>query len=145
MYAKRHSLRTYRNVSPLSGLWLLSSGRPSPTGLRVNAGISAAAVVAIAATAFGSDAGATMKSFGAWAIVSGVVLLGMAIRRRRSTGGQLPLIVSGGLSSIAGLSFILQSGGHNAHLTSIGGYMAFGALLYLLWAFRSQRQMASKR
>jgi uncharacterized membrane protein HdeD (DUF308 family) len=113
--------------------------------LLLNAGVSAAAAVVIAATAFGSDAGAAMKSFGAWAIVSGVILLGMAIRKRRASGGNLPLVVSGGLSTIAGISFIAQSGGHAAHLTNIGGYMALGALFYLLSAFLGRRHLPSDR
>jgi uncharacterized membrane protein HdeD (DUF308 family) len=106
--------------------------------LRVNAAISTAAVVAIAVTGFGSDAGATLASFGAWAAISGAIQLGVAIRRRRSRGGQLPMIVSGGLSTVAGLGFIAQSGGNDAHLTYIGGYMALGALLYLLSALRGR-------
>jgi hypothetical protein len=106
--------------------------------LRVNAAISTAAVVAIAVTGFGSDAGATLASFGAWAAISGAIQFGVAIHRRRSVGGQLPMIVSGGLSTIAGLGFIAQSGGNDAHVTYIGGYMALGALLYLLWALRGR-------
>jgi hypothetical protein len=101
--------------------------------LRVNAAISTAAVFAIAVTGFGSDAGATLASFGAWAAISGAIQFGVAIHGRRSGGGQLPMIVSGGLSTIAGLSFIAQSGGNDAHLTYVGGYMALGGLLYLIW------------
>jgi hypothetical protein len=41
--------------------------------VRVNAAVSAAAVVAIAVTGFGSDAGATLASFGAWAAISGAI------------------------------------------------------------------------
>ena len=106
--------------------------------LRVNAAVSTAAVVAISVTGFGSDAGATLASFGAWAAISGAIQLGVAIHARRSRRGQLPMIVSGGLSTIAGLGFIAQSGGHDAHLTYIAGYMALGALLYLLSALRGQ-------
>lgn len=102
--------------------------------LRVNTAISTAAVIAIAATGFGSDAGTTLASFGAWAAISGAIQFGAAIHRRQSRGGQLPMIVSGGLSTIAGLGFIAQSGGHAARVTYIGGYMALGALLYLLSA-----------
>jgi hypothetical protein len=61
--------------------------------LRVNAAISTAAVVAIAVTGFGSDAGATLASFGAWAAISGAIQFGVAIHQRRSQGGQLPMIV----------------------------------------------------
>ena len=110
--------------------------------LRVNAAISTAAVVAIAVTGFGSDAGATLASFGAWAAISGAIQFSVAIHRRRSRGGQLPMIVSGGLSTIAGLGFIAQSGGNDAHVTYIAGYMALGALFYLLSA---QRRRAHPR
>jgi hypothetical protein len=106
--------------------------------LRVNAAISTAAVVAISVTGFGSDAGATLASFGAWAAISGAIQFGVAIHRRRSRADQLPMIVSGGLSTIAGLGFIAQSGGTDAHLSYIGGYMALGALLYLVWTLRGR-------
>jgi NADH:ubiquinone oxidoreductase subunit 4 (subunit M) len=136
-------IASYPLIDVFASLASATFDRASRTVLRVNAAISAAAVVAIATTGFGSDAGTAMKSFGAWAAVSGVILLGMAIRNRRAAGGQLPLIVSGGLSTIAGISFIAQSGGHAAHLTNIGGYMALGALFYLLWAFLGRRHSPS--
>ncbi len=106
--------------------------------LRINAAIGALAVVAIGATAFGSDAGFTVAAFGAWAAVSGGIQLGVAIHRRRAHGRQLPMIGSGGLSTIAGISFIAASGGEKAHLADLAGYMALGALLFLLWARREK-------
>jgi uncharacterized membrane protein HdeD (DUF308 family) len=113
--------------------------------LRVNAAVSTAAVVAISVTGFGSDAGATLTSFGAWAAISGAIQLGVAIHERRSRGGQLPMIVSGGLSTIAGLGFVAQSGGNDAHLTYIAGYMALGALLYFFSALRGRPRPAQSR
>jgi uncharacterized membrane protein HdeD (DUF308 family) len=107
---------------------------------RVNAAVSTAAVVAIAVAGFGSDAGATLATFGVWAAISGAIQFGVAIHRRRSRGGELPMIVSGGLSTVAGLGFIAQSGGNDAHLSYIGGYMALGALLYLVWALPARAQ-----
>jgi uncharacterized membrane protein HdeD (DUF308 family) len=107
-----------------------SSGR----ALRINAAISTLAVAAIAATAFGVDAGAALAAFGAWAAVSGAIQLALAIRRHRAQGRQLPLIVSGGLSTIAGIAFIAGSGMDHAHLAMVAGYMALGALLFLLSA-----------
>jgi uncharacterized membrane protein HdeD (DUF308 family) len=104
--------------------------------LRVNAAVSALAVVAVSTAAFGSDAGSTLAAFGAWATVSGAIQFGMALHRRRAGGGQLPMIVSGGLSTLAGLSFIAASRNDEAHLATLAGYMAFGAVLYLLWARR---------
>ena len=106
--------------------------------LRINAAISALAIVAIGATAFGADAGATLAAFGVWAAVSGAIQLAVALHRRRTEGRQLPMIVSGGLSTIAGVGFLATSGMDDANLASLGGYMALGALLYLLWAHRSR-------
>jgi uncharacterized membrane protein HdeD (DUF308 family) len=106
--------------------------------LRINAAISALAVAAIGATAFGSDAGATLVAFGSWAAVSGAIQFAVAVQRRRTQRRQLPMLVSGGLSTIAGIGFIASSGMDDAHLAILGGYMALGALLYLLWAHRSR-------
>ena len=106
--------------------------------LRINAAISALAVAAIGAAAFGADAGATLAAFGAWAAVSGAIQLGVAVHGRRASGRELPMIVSGGLSTIAGISFLAASGMDDAHLATVGGYMALGALLYLLWAHRNR-------
>jgi hypothetical protein len=106
--------------------------------VRTNAAISALAVAAIGATAFGADAGATLAAFGALAAVSGAIQLAVAVHRRRAAGRQLPMIASGGLSTIAGNGFLAASGMDDAQLASVGGYMALGALLYLLWAHRSR-------
>ena len=113
--------------------------------LRINAAISALAVAAIGATAFGSDAGATLAAFGSWAAVSGVIQLGVAVHRRRTESRQLPMIVSGGLSTIAGISFLAASGMDHAHLATLGGYMALGGLLYLLSAHRSRTARRAAR
>jgi hypothetical protein len=117
---------------------LLGSTFADARVLRINAAISALAVVWIAIAAFGSDAGATLVAFGAWAAVSGAIQLGIAIHRRRAQGRQLPMIVSGAVSTIAGLSFIAASGDDKANLAALAGYMAVGAFLFLLWARRSQ-------
>ena len=117
---------------------LLASAFADTRVLRINAAVSALATVGIAIATFGSDAGAALVAFGAWAAVSGAIQLGIAIHRRRAEGRQLPMIVSGGLSTVAGLSFIAASGDDKAHIATLGGYMAVGALLYLLWARRGQ-------
>jgi uncharacterized membrane protein HdeD (DUF308 family) len=106
--------------------------------LRVNAVISATAIIALAVTAFGSDAGSTLAAFGAWAALSGAIQFTTAIRRNRAGSRQLTMIISGGLSTIAGLSFIAASNSHSAHLANLAGYMALGAVLYFLSLRRSQ-------
>ncbi|WP_028066824.1 hypothetical protein [Solirubrobacter soli] len=100
----------------------------------VNALISLAASVALAVAAGTSDAGTTLAVFGVWAIVSGAVQLGTAITRR-----ELPMIASGAISTVAGVSFVAGSSQDVAHLTNVAGYAAFGAVLYLIWAARARR------
>ena len=73
------------------------------------------------------------SAFGAWAAVSGAIQLGVAVHRR-AQGRQLPMIVSGGLSTIAGLGFVVASGMDDARLATLAGYMGLGAVLFLLWA-----------
>jgi hypothetical protein len=41
------------------------------------------------------------------------------------------MLISGGLSTLAGISFLSAAGMHDAHLAVLGGYMAAGAVLYL--------------
>jgi hypothetical protein len=113
--------------------------------LRVNAAISALAAAAIAATAFGSDAGAVLIAFGTWAAVSGAMQFGVALRNRRAQGRQVLMLVSGGLSTIAGLKFVASSSTDDPHLALIGGYMALGAVLFLLWAWRDRSASQASR
>ncbi len=101
--------------------------QPGATSLRVNATISALAAVGVAATAFGADAAATLIAFAAWAVVSGAIQFVVALRGTR----QVPMLISGGLSTLAGISFFSAAGMHDAHLAVLGGYMAIGAVLYL--------------
>ena len=106
--------------------------QPHATSLRVNATISTLAAVGIGATAFGADAAATLTAFGAWAVVSGAIQFVLALRGTR----QVPMLISGGLSTLAGISFLSAAGMHDAHLAVLGGYMAVGAVLYLVSARR---------
>jgi hypothetical protein len=106
--------------------------RPDATALRVNAAISALGAVGVGATAFAADAGATLTAFGAWAVVSGAIQFVLALRGAR----EVPLLISGGLSTLAGISFLTAAGMHDAHLAVLGGYMAVGAALYLVSARR---------
>jgi uncharacterized membrane protein HdeD (DUF308 family) len=107
-------------------------------GLRINAALSSLAVAAIVATASASDFSAVLVAFGVWAAVSGAIQFARAVRHHRSQGRRLPLIVSGGVSTIAGISFIAASGKDNVHFTMVAGYIAFGALLFLLSALRTR-------
>ena len=112
--------------------------RPDATPLRVNAAISTLAAVGVGTTAFGADAGAALTTFGVWAVVSGAIQFVLALRGTR----QVPMIISGGLSTVAGVSFFSAAGMHDAHLAVLGGYMAVGAVLYLVSARRAIESLA---
>ncbi len=94
-------------------------------------GLIAAAGVLIA---IGGGLTPALIVFGVWASVSGAVQLYLALRRRRPIGGQWPMIISGGLSVLAGISFVVTSGAPKTSLTTLAGYSAFGAFWYLLGA-----------
>jgi drug/metabolite transporter (DMT)-like permease len=106
--------------------------------LRINAAISLLATAGLAVAAFGSDTRAVLAVFGAWASVSGALQLANAIHRRRKGTRELPMLVSGALSTLAGISFIASSGMDDPTVTNLAGYAALGALLYLLWAYRTR-------
>ena len=105
----------------------------------VNGLISLAASVALAVAAATADAGTTLAVFGVWAFVSGALQLGTAAMRRRAGSRELPMIVSGAISAVAGLSFVAGSSQDVAHLTNLAGYAGLGAVLYLVWAARAGR------
>jgi hypothetical protein len=102
--------------------------RPDATPLRANAAISTVAAVGVGVAAFGGDAAATLTAFGVWAAVSGAIQFVLALRGTR----QMSMLISGGLSTLAGISFLSAAGMHDAHLGVLGGYMAVGAVLYLV-------------
>jgi hypothetical protein len=115
--------------------------RPDAAALRVNAAVSGVAAVAIGAAVLGSDAGSALLAFGAWATVSGGLQFALALRGRR----QVPMLVSGGLSTLAGLSFLSAAGMDDAHLALLGGYMAAGAALYLVSAYLGRGRAIAAR
>jgi uncharacterized membrane protein HdeD (DUF308 family) len=84
--------------------------------------------------AIGSGLTPALIVFGVWASLSGAVQLYLGLRRRRPIGGQWPMIISGGLSVLAGISFIVTSGAPKTSLTTLAGYSAFGAFWYLVGA-----------
>ena len=60
-----------------------------------------------------------------WAVIS-------APSVRVALAGLAGAMYSGGLSTLAGVSFLSAAGMHDAHLAVLGGYMAVGAVLYLV-------------
>jgi len=100
----------------------------------------AAAVAVLVAVQYGLAAAITV--FGAWAVVSGAVMIYLAIRRQRPLGGQWLLVISGAGSVLAGTTFVGWTGSASAGLGALAQYSAGGAIWYLLtalWLTRSRR------
>ncbi|PSL52272.1 uncharacterized membrane protein HdeD (DUF308 family) [Saccharothrix carnea] len=106
-------------------------------GLYVNVAISLLAAVGIA-LAGASGVPAVLRVWGAWAIVSGLVQLIVGVGRRE-LGGQWPMILSGGISVLAGASFIAMASAANSSLASIAGYATVGGIFFLVSALRLGR------
>jgi len=78
---------------------------------------------------------AVLTVFGAWAILSGLLQFGTAIRRWRSSGAQWAMILSGGQSALAGSFFIVQAQSPvSAVIPTVAGYATFGAVYFLVSA-----------
>ncbi|GAA0379468.1 membrane protein [Microbispora corallina] len=116
------------------------TARPA-AALYVNAALSLLTAIGLAATAT-SGVPAVLRVWGAWAITAGIVQLIVAVSRRR-LGGQWAMILSGGLSTIAGTAFILQAGTPAASLTSLAGYATVGGVFFLISALRLHRTATS--
>jgi uncharacterized membrane protein HdeD (DUF308 family) len=73
--------------------------------------------------------------FGAWAILSGLLQLGTAVRRWKSYGAQWAMVLSGGQSALAGGFFIFQANTPmSPSIATVTGYAAVGALYFLVSA-----------
>jgi uncharacterized membrane protein HdeD (DUF308 family) len=112
-----------------------------PTGapaalLAVNAVLSLLAAVALL-VAIPTGAASVLVVWGLWAITAGAVQLVVGLRRR-ALGGQWAMIVSGGLSVLAGASFVIQSHGAGS-VTSLAGYAVLGGVFFLVSALRLPR------
>ncbi|WP_435741793.1 hypothetical protein [Nocardioides sp. SYSU DS0663] len=99
------------------------------------------------ATAFGLavavDSGIpdVLRVWGAWAITAGLVQLIVAAQRR-GLGGQWPMILSGGISVLAGGGFVVMASGDNAALGGLAGYATLGGVFFAASAFRLHRSAA---
>jgi len=107
----------------------------SVTPQYVNVAIS---IVTTLSVAFAITKGvpAALIVFGAWALLTGLIQLVLGLKRRKEFGGQWPMILSGGQSMLAGVSFIAMAHSPNMGIVNLAGYSAFGAFYYLLAAIR---------
>ncbi|MBX7266567.1 hypothetical protein KIF24_11310 [Micromonospora sp. Llam7] len=109
----------------------------SSTLLQVNVAVSMLAAVGLA-VAGASGIPAVLRVWGAWAVVAGLVQLIVGVTRRQ-LGGQWPMIISGGLSVLAGGSFFVAASAQSPMLTNAIGYAIPGAIFFLIAAIRLGR------
>ncbi|MFD6288464.1 hypothetical protein [Streptomyces sp. NPDC060205] len=115
----------------------VSKGTGSPALLYVNVAVSSATAIGLA-VASASGIPAVLRVWGLWAVVAGLVQLIVAVPRRKM-GGQWPMILSGGISVLAGGSFIASAGADDPSLSSAIGYAIPGAIFFLISALRLGR------
>eukprot|EP01031_Cornospumella_fuschlensis_P042948 gene42949-52483_t len=73
--------------------------------------------------------------FGAWAILSGLLQLGTALRRWKLSGAQWAMVLSGAQSALAGAFFIFQAQTPTVpSIATVTGYAGFGAFYFLVSA-----------
>jgi uncharacterized membrane protein HdeD (DUF308 family) len=108
----------------------LTANRTQAFNVAVSLAVALAVVIALT-----MNMNWVLGVFGVWAIFSGLLQLGTAIRRWKTSGGQWAMILSGGQSAVAGAFFIAQ-----AHMPAppsiadIAGYAGFGAFYFLVSA-----------
>ncbi|MFJ7630491.1 hypothetical protein ACIQZN_28800 [Streptomyces sp. NPDC097595] len=115
----------------------------SPALLHVNMAVSLAAAAGVGIAA-ASGIPAVLRVWGAWAVVAGLVQLVVAVPRR-SMGGQWPMILSGGISVLAGASFVGSAGADDPALTGAIGYAVPGGVFFLVSALRLGRSGGQAR
>lgn len=102
--------------------------------LQVNIAISLLAAIGVA-IACASGVPAVLRVWGAWAVVSGLVQLVVGVGRRK-LGGQWPMILSGGISVLAGASFVVMASSASPSLANVAGYAVLGGIFFLVSALR---------
>ena len=110
-----------------------SQNGPARRLLLTNAATSAIAAVALGVAATGSVAN-VFAVFGVWAAVSGASQFVTALRRRAQYGRQVPMLLAGGVSVLAGVAYIIASAGTGPMLRMIAVYAAAGGLDFVIEA-----------
>lgn len=106
-------------------------------GLHLNIALSSLTAIGLAVAAT-SGIPAVLRVWGAWAVTAGLVQLVVGALRRR-LGGQWAMIASGGISTLAGASFVAQAGKGDASLANLAGYAFLGGVFFLVSALRLNR------
>jgi uncharacterized membrane protein HdeD (DUF308 family) len=114
-----------------------SSGLAGNRTQAVNAVVSLAVAAAVAVAL--PDMNRVLGVFGAWAILSGLLQLGTALRRWKAQDAQWAMILSGAQSALAGAVFIVQARTPVVpSIATVAGYAGFGAFYFLVAALSLQ-------
>jgi len=117
-------------LANLLDMKMTGGAKANPTQM-LNAWISGL-VAAVVAISFALGLHVALILFGLWAIVSGVLQLATALRRRKDDRGQWVMMLSGAQSALAGGFFISQQGSAMPVAPMIAGYAAVGAVYFLI-------------
>lgn len=109
-----------------------SGGLSANRTQRVNVWASGLTTLAVI-LALSRDMHAVLGVFGVWAIASGLLQLGTALRRWKSHGAQWVMVLSGAQSGLAGGFFIAQARmPATPSIANIAGYAGVGALYFAI-------------
>lgn len=112
----------------------------------LNVVVSLGAAMAVAGALL-SGMNAVLAVFGVWAILAGLAQLVTGIRRWRAVGAQWAMILSGAQSILAGVFFVMQSGGARVpSIVDVAPYAGFGAFYFLVsavWLIIANRRRAA--
>lgn len=126
-YPAWDALANFVDASRSGGL-----GRNRTQAINVLASLATALAVVLALT---MSMNWVLGVFGVWAILSGLLQLGTAVRRWKRFGAQWAMILSGGQSALAGTFFIVQARmPMPPSITNVAGYAAVGAFYFLVSA-----------
>ncbi len=110
------------------------AGQGSRAAEWINVAVSIVVAVGLGVASTVSIA-TSLAVWGAWAIGAGIPQLVTAIRKRRS-GGQVPQMLSGGLSVLVGGALLSQGLQGAGTIAGVGGYAVGGAIFFLISAIR---------
>jgi hypothetical protein len=125
------ALGSYPGVDGLATFVDLRTARGSSVHWLLWSNLVAGIVAAIGIVWLNGNLGAQVRAFGIWAIASGVIQLVLGVIRQSSFKGQWPMIISGGGSIVAGITFAGLAGTSAEGLPALAQYSIGGAIWYL--------------
>lgn len=123
----------YPAIDAVASVRALRSDVGTPE-LRVGLAFDLLAIAGLFVATFGLQSKWVIVAFGAWALAAGLLQLAGAVRAGRPRRAQVPLMLSGGISTVVGATFLGMGSQHEAHLSNLVGYPVLGAVFFLVYA-----------